>query len=41
VLPPISVIAVDGAYVLRDGHHRVSVARARGVVTIDAAIETA
>jgi hypothetical protein len=41
VLPPISVIAVDGAYVLRDGHHRVSVARARGAVAIDAAIETA
>jgi hypothetical protein len=41
VLPPISVIPVDGAYVLRDGHHRVSVARARGAVTIDAAIETA
>jgi hypothetical protein len=42
VLPPISVIAVGaGAYVLRDGHHRVSVARARGAVTIDAAVETA
>jgi hypothetical protein len=41
VLPPISVIAVGGAYVLRDGHHRVSVALARGAVTIDAAIETA
>jgi hypothetical protein len=25
VLPPISVIPVDGAYLLRDGHHRVSV----------------
>jgi hypothetical protein len=41
VLPPISVIAVGSAYVLRDGHHRVSVALARGAVTIDAAIETA
>jgi hypothetical protein len=41
VLPPISVIAVGGAYVLRDGHHRVSVALARGAVMIDAAIETA
>jgi hypothetical protein len=42
VLPPISVIAVgSGGYVLRDGHHRVSVALARGAVTIDAAIETA
>ena len=41
VLPPISVVAVGGAYVLRDGHHRVSVARARGAVAIDAAIEAA
>jgi hypothetical protein len=41
ILPPISVIAVGGAYVLRDGHHRVSVALARGAVTIDAAVETA
>jgi hypothetical protein len=41
VLPPISVIAIGGGYVLRDGHHRVSVARARGALTIDAAIETA
>jgi hypothetical protein len=42
VLPPISVIAVGGGgYVLRDGHHRVSVARARGAVAIDAAVETA
>jgi hypothetical protein len=41
VLPPISVVAIGGDYVLRDGHHRVSVARARGAVAIDAAIETA
>ena len=41
LLPPISVVAIGGAYVLRDGHHRVSVARARGAVAIDAAIETA
>jgi hypothetical protein len=42
VLPPISVVAVGGgAYVLRDGHHRVSVAHARGAVAIDAAVETA
>jgi hypothetical protein len=41
VLPPISVIAVGDAYVLRDGHHRVSVARARGALAIDAAVETA
>src|SRR4051812_27763920 len=29
-LPPISVIAIGDAYAIRDGHHRVSVARARG-----------
>ena len=29
-LPPVSVVAVGDDYVLRDGHHRVSVARARG-----------
>jgi hypothetical protein len=41
VLPPISVIAVDGSYVVRDGHHRVSVARARGASTIHARVEAA
>jgi hypothetical protein len=38
-LPPISVVPVGDAYALRDGHHRVSVARARGALTIDAAVE--
>ena len=38
-LPPISVVAVGDQYVLRDGHHRVSVARARGALTIDAIVE--
>ena len=39
-LPPISVVPVDSdSYALRDGHHRVSVARARGALTIDARIE--
>jgi hypothetical protein len=41
VLPPISVVPVGDAYALRDGHHRVSVARARGALTIDASVETA
>jgi hypothetical protein len=41
VLPPISVVAVGDAYAIRDGHHRVSVARARGAVTIDAIVGTA
>ena len=38
VLPPISVIPTDGGYAVRDGHHRVSVARARGATTIDAEV---
>lgn len=38
-LPPISVVAIDDGYALRDGHHRVSVARARGAVTIDATVD--
>jgi hypothetical protein len=40
ILPPISVVPVQDGYVVRDGHHRVSVAKARGAVTIDAALET-
>ena len=39
VLPPISVVPVGDAYAIRDGHHRVSVAAARGALTIDATIE--
>jgi hypothetical protein len=38
VLPPISVVAVDEGYAVLDGHHRVSVARSRGAVAIDATI---
>jgi hypothetical protein len=38
-LPPISVAWVGDAYVVRDGHHRVSVARARGALTIDATVD--
>jgi hypothetical protein len=41
VLPPISVVAVGDVYAIRDGHHRVSVARARGAVMIDAVVGTA
>jgi hypothetical protein len=40
VLPPISVVPVDDGYALRDGHHRVSVARARGALSIDATVES-
>jgi hypothetical protein len=37
-LPPIAVTRVGDAYAVRDGHHRVSVARARGALTIDATL---
>jgi hypothetical protein len=37
-LPPIDVVQVGETYAIRDGHHRVSVARARGAVTIDAVV---
>ena len=37
-LPPISVVKIGDTYAIRDGHHRVSVARARGAVTIDAIV---
>jgi ParB-like nuclease domain len=41
-LPPIAVVPVgDGGYAIRDGHHRVSVARARGAETIDAVVDAA
>ena len=39
VLPPISVVAVGDVFAIRDGHHRVSVARARGALTIDASVD--
>jgi hypothetical protein len=38
-LPPIEVVPVGDSYALRDGHHRVSVAVARGALTIDARID--
>jgi hypothetical protein len=38
VLPPIAVAPVGDGYAVRDGHHRVSVARARGATTIDAIV---
>jgi hypothetical protein len=40
-LPPIEVVQIGDRYALRDGHHRVSVARARGAASIDARIERA
>jgi hypothetical protein len=38
VMPPISVVPAGDGYAVRDGHHRVSVARARGATTIDAEV---
>jgi hypothetical protein len=38
VLPPISVVQIGETYAIRDGHHRVSVARARGALSIDAIV---
>ena len=37
-LGPIEVVQVGSSYAVRDGHHRVSVARARGAATIDAVV---
>jgi hypothetical protein len=39
-LPPISVVAVTDGYVVADGHHRVSIATARGAATIDAVVHS-
>jgi hypothetical protein len=39
MLPPISVVPVGAVYAVRDGHHRVSVARARGAIAIDGIVE--
>jgi hypothetical protein len=41
VLPPISVVQVGSEYAIRDGHNRVSVARARGACTISAIVHGA
>jgi hypothetical protein len=37
-LPPIDVYKLGNLYFVRDGHHRVSVARAQGVDQIEAAV---
>jgi hypothetical protein len=41
VLPPVSVVPIADGYAVRDGHHRVSVARARGALAIDATVDAA
>jgi uncharacterized ParB-like nuclease family protein len=37
-LPPVELIQVDGTYFVRDGHHRISAARALGQCDIDAVV---
>lgn len=37
-LPPVDLVEVDGVYYVRDGHHRISVARSLGQAYIDAEI---
>jgi hypothetical protein len=37
-MPPVSVYRVGDRHFLRDGHHRVSVARATGATAIDASV---
>ena len=38
ILPPISVYSLGGYYFVRDGNHRVSVAKAKGMEFIDAEV---
>ena len=38
ILPPISVYSLGGYYFVRDGNHRVSVAKSKGVEFIDAEV---
>jgi hypothetical protein len=38
ILPPIRLYEVGGVYFVRDGNHRVSVAKAQGVENIDAEV---
>jgi hypothetical protein len=38
-LPPVALIQVGDRYFVRDGHHRISVARALGQETIEATVE--
>lgn len=37
-LPPVELLYKDGAYYVRDGHHRISVARAMGMDMIEAIV---
>lgn len=39
-LPPVDLVKVDDLYYVRDGHHRISVARSLGQQFIDAEVTT-
>jgi hypothetical protein len=39
-LPPVELIQVGDVYFVRDGHHRISVARAFGQIAVDAEVVT-
>lgn len=39
-LPPIQLIQIGDAYFVRDGHHRISVAKAFGQIAMDAEVIT-
>ena len=38
ILPPIQLYELGGVYFVRDGNHRVSVAKSQGIYTIDAEV---
>lgn len=38
ILPPIKLYEIGGTYFVRDGNHRVSVAKSQGVMDIDAEV---
>ena len=38
ILPPIQLYEIGGVYFVRDGNHRVSVAKMQGVISIDAEV---
>ena len=37
-LPPVELLKIGSSYYVRDGHHRISVARAMGIKSIDAVV---
>jgi hypothetical protein len=37
-MPPVDLIQIDGIYFVRDGHHRISIARALGYHDVDATV---